>query len=126
MTRSKSALLAAVFASASLGSAAWAQSQSNETKANKGDATQVMPTREDLKPGAAPTVPRMDDNVQRQHDRDRGIEKPTGPGSAATASTGNMAPEVRDWDAIDTNNDGSIQPEEMEVWLKKVGPQAKQ
>lgn len=119
MNRWKSTLLAALFTSASLSGAAWAQSQTN-----KADATQVVPSREDLKPGAAPTVPRMDDNAQRQHDRNTGVDNPAKAGSASAANTGNMAPEVRNWEAIDTNKDNSIQPEEMEVWLKKVGPQA--
>lgn len=83
------------------------------------DATQVVPKKEDLP--ARPSVPAMDANVQRQHDRDSGV-KPQG----ATAQRGGQvaAGGVRDWDAIDTNNDNLIQPEEMEAALKEVGPQA--
>lgn len=34
--------------------------------------------------------------------------------------------QIRDWKAIDKNNDNLISPEEMEAWLKaNPGPQAK-
>lgn len=46
-------------------------------------------------------------------------------GKPAKAKTGSEQQVVgRDWTAIDTNKDGYISPEEMEVWLKaNPGPQ---
>lgn len=136
MNRWKSTLLAAMFAGASMSGAAWAQDQPSKPKAqsSKADATPVVPAREDLQPGAAPTAQRMDDNTQRAHDRDRdGAKKGTGSASAkgvtadtaGTGATPTAAAGTRDWDKIDANNDNLIQPDEMESWLKQVGPQAK-
>lgn len=44
----------------------------------------------------------------------------------AGSSAQQQVPEggVRDWAAIDTNGDDLIQPAEMEVALREVGPQA--
>lgn len=48
-------------------------------------------------------------------------------GNTASAQQQQQVPEggVRDWAKIDTNNDNLIQPAEMEVALKEVGPQGK-
>ena len=87
---------------------------------NKADKNQVVPARSDLQPGAAPTVERLDDNTQRQHDRNAASKRPGAAKSAApvAASTG----EVRDWAAIDKNKDHLISPEEMEDYLKQGSP----
>jgi hypothetical protein len=101
------------------------------TPTNKADATKAMPAREDLKPGAAPTVERMDDNAQRQHGRSgaaggsAAAQGGAAGGKPMASGTAQVASGVRDWKAIDTNNDNLIQPEEMEAALKEVGPQAK-
>jgi hypothetical protein len=83
---------------------------------NKADKTQVVPSRSDLQPGAAPTLSNMDDNAQRQHDPNSaaGTAKPAG----ATPAPG--AGEVRDWSAIDKNKDNLISPEEMEAYLMQT------
>lgn len=71
------------------------------------------------------------DNVQRQHDNDRdgNTSSPNTSTSYQSSKSGasgqGAAGETRDWNAIDTNNDKLIQPEEMEAALKAVGPQAK-
>jgi len=124
MNRCKPTLLAVILASAGLASAAWAQNQTNN-ETNR-DATQVVPGKEDLKPGARPSVQRMDDNVQRQHDRDTGSTQAGSAGAATAGGATQVAQGVRDWNKIDKNNDNLVQPEEMEAWLKQVGPQAKQ
>ncbi|MBA3598910.1 MAG: hypothetical protein H0W40_16265 [Methylibium sp.] len=84
---------AALVAGSFVGSSALAADQTtNQTSTDKADKTQVVPAREDLKPGAAPTVERMDDNAQRQHDRDRGSAGAgSGTGTDAAAGTGAAA-----------------------------------
>lgn len=54
MNRCKYTLFAALFASANMGTAAWAQDQTDKTKAqtNKAGAAQVAPGKENVKPGA--------------------------------------------------------------------------
>jgi hypothetical protein len=45
---------------------------------------------------------------------------------AADAPKAGTAEKGRDWTKIDTNKDGSIQPEEMEKWLaENPGPEKK-
>lgn len=123
------ALVAASVASGAALAADQATKGTNAT--NKADKTQVVPSREDLKPGAAPTVQRMDDNVQRQHNRNRdgGATAAGGTATGAAAQgarSGSVAAkDVRDWNAIDKNNDNLIGPEEMEEALKAAEPQAK-
>jgi hypothetical protein len=111
----KIALVAATLSSG----AAFAADDSKKVTTNKGDAAQVMPSRDDLKPGAAPTVPRMDDNAQRQHDRNTRSAAPAGTGTTTGAApSGTAAADVRDWATIDKNNDHLIGPDEMEAYLK--------
>lgn len=150
MNRIKTALGATFVAASVMASGAFAADDSKAdkaTKTNKADATQVVPSRDDLKPGAAPTVRDMDANTQRQHDpnsaaakagRDemkpdatptaRGTGETTNLGRAgaqpAAAATATSAADVRDWAAIDKNNDNLISPEEMEEALKAPAPQA--
>jgi hypothetical protein len=127
------ASLGAVFVAASMVSvgalAADDATKQGKSATNKADKTQVVPSRDDLQPGAAPSVQRMDDNVQRQHDRDRGSGATAAGGAATGTNAGRTASadakDVRDWDAIDKNNDNLIGPEEMEEALKATGPQAK-
>ncbi|MBA2722026.1 MAG: hypothetical protein H0W48_12930 [Methylibium sp.] len=96
-----------------------------QTSTNKADQTQVVPSRDDLQPGAAPTVESMDANAQRQHDRNRdGSAQGSSTGAAAGGEMAAASSETRDWSAIDTNNDNLISPEEMEAALKADGPQA--
>lgn len=128
MNRWKSTLVAGLFASASMSGAVWAQEQTKKAKdqTNKADATQVVPSREDLKSGAAPTARGMDDNAQRQHGRDGATRSSGTPNAKANARAETQAAAgVRDWSQIDKNNDNLVQPEEMEAWLAQVGPQAK-
>ena len=84
---------------------------------NKADKTQVVPSRSDLQPGAAPTVRGLDDNVQRQHDRNSATGKKAGTAKATGATVPPSAGEVRDWSEIDKNKDNLISPEEMENYL---------
>ena len=84
---------------------------------NKAGKNQVVPGRSDLQPGAAPTVQRMDDNGQRQHDRNAASKTLGAAKPAAPVATGTN--EVRDWAAIDKNKDHLISPEEMEDYLKQ-------
>lgn len=129
------ALAAAVAALSVAGGAAFAADAPAGSKTDKADKTQVVPARDDMKPGAAPSVPRMDDNAQRAHDPDRAAKsKDKGKGAAAsgeTTATGGKAgratssADVRDWSKIDKNNDHLISPEEMEEALKEPGPGAK-
>lgn len=114
----------ALVAAAGVSATAVAADKTAQAPANA-DKTQVAPSRDDLQP-ANPSLRRMDDNVQRQHDNDRdgNTSAPntrTGAGMAGSA----QGDSTRDWNAIDTNNDNLIQPAEMEVALKAVGPQAK-
>lgn len=91
------------------------------------DKTQVVPNREDVLNQGAPTVRNLDSNAQRQHDRDSGVASPanTGPTDTGTGASNATSNATRDWNAIDVNKDNLIQPEEMETWLKQVGPQAR-
>jgi hypothetical protein len=86
---------------------------------NKADKTQVVPSRSDLQPGAAPTVQRMDDNAQRQHDPNSAAARNAGPAKSAGTATpaAASAGDVRDWAAIDKNKDNLISPDEMESYL---------
>jgi hypothetical protein len=113
MVRMHIALASALVAASLTGGGALAAEQ---TKTNKADKSQVVPQRDDLKPGAAPTVQRMDDNAQRAHDRDAGTARS---GSAKPAATGGA--QVRDWAQIDKNKDHLVGPEEMEQWLSQSG-----
>jgi hypothetical protein len=99
MNRIHTAFSAALLASSFVGTAALAADQTTgQTSTDKADKTQVVPAREDLQPGAAPTVERMDDNVQRQHDPDRakdaaaGSAAGTGAGAATTGTGTTDAP----------------------------------
>lgn len=118
MKHAKTLLEAALVVAFATGATANAQTPAT---GNKADKTQVMPPRSDLKPGAAPTVPSMDSNAQRQHDRNAGAAKSAGSakttGTATSAAPG--AGEVRNWGEIDKNKDNLISPEEMEEYLKQ-------
>ena len=116
MIRIHTALSAALLAASMVSGAAIAADQPSKT--NKADKTQVVPPRDDLKPGAAPSVQRMDDNAQRAHDRNTGSSKA---GTAAPAASRVDPAQVRDWSKIDKNSDHLIGPEEMEDWLKQEG-----
>ena len=50
-------------------------------------------------------------------------ESPAGASGSGTSDQ-RVAGGVRDWAQIDANDDNLIQPEEMETWLQKEGPQA--
>ena len=113
-------LLGAAFAVACASAAAAAAP--TPATGNKADKTQVMPSRSDLKPGAAPTVPSMDSNAQRQHDRNSGAAKTAGTGKVAATATPASVGEVRDWAVIDKNKDNLVSPDEMEAYLKQSGP----
>lgn len=128
MNNIASRLTIALLASAGIGGTALAADPVAQTAQNA-DKTQVVPSRDELQPGN-PSLSAMDDNAQRQHDNDRdgNTSSPndtTSYQSNAGASGQGAAGETRDWNAIDTNNDNLIQPTEMEVALKAVGPQAK-
>ena len=122
--------VAAVVIAASLTPLAFAGGAANPA-AQQPDKTQVVPDRQDVQSQGAPSVRELDSNAQRQHDRDSGsagAQTATGStaGTAGGSGTGeNVAPGTRDWSKVDTNDDNLIQPEEMESWLKQVGPQAK-
>lgn len=126
MTRVHSIALATL---AAVGFALPAAAQDRAAGTANNDAKAVVPSKEDLKP-MRPSTQTLDDNAQRAHDRDRGTGSAAGGNAGSSSSTvaagnagGNQA--VRDWGAIDRNNDNLIQPEEMEAALKEVGPQAK-
>jgi hypothetical protein len=121
-------------------------SQGNEY-GNAADKNTVQPSQEAVQQDANEPTPRvLDDNAQRQHDRDQGsTPRPSGDtagttrdGSAAGRSTDSStspssdssisgssgadrsggALTTRDWDKIDTNRDGSVSPDEMDSWLQ--------
>lgn len=128
MNNMASKLTIALLASAGIGGTAFAADPVERTAQNA-DQTQVVPSRDDLQPGN-PSLGAMDDNAQRQHDNDRdgntsSPNNSTSDRSNARASQQGAPGDTRDWNAIDTNNDNLIQPQEMEVALKAVGPQAK-
>ncbi|MCY7369574.1 MAG: hypothetical protein LH479_01550 [Polaromonas sp.] len=132
MNRITTALNVAAFAATSMvGAAAWAADDTKAgAKTNKADQTQVMPAREDLKPGAAPTIESMDANTQRAHDRDRGAKPEPRASAARAAPSAKAGPalaagDVRDWKKIDKNQDNLISPEEMESELNEAWQQRK-
>ena len=110
--------------------------------ADKGaDTNRVQPSREAVQERAnQPSNSVLDDNAQREHDRDQGsTQRPstdtagtthqgasTDNGSAAggmtsdssSADTSGSAATTRDWDKIDTDHDGSVSPQEMDSWLQ--------
>jgi hypothetical protein len=112
MRRFKTSTFVAAFAVASM-SAAIAQTTT--------PGQQTVPATPD------PTVRSLDDTTQRAHDpkqsgaaprATRGAEPTQGSTSAQTGAAG-----VRDWNAIDTNRDHLIQPEEMEASLQQAWAQ---
>ena len=58
------------------------------------------------------------------------VDQQSGPSMAGASGSGTddsemaVAGGTRDWSRIDANNDHLIQPDEMEQWLQKEGPQA--
>lgn len=128
MNRIASRLTIALLATAGLTGTALA-ADSAAKSAQNADKTQVVPGRDDLKPGN-PSLRNMDDNAQRAHDNDRdgNTSSPntsTSYQQRGSGAAGQAAGETRDWAAIGTNSDNLIQPAEMEVALEAVGPQAK-
>ena len=110
------ALLAVAFvATAVFSSAVSAQTTSPAT--NKADPKQTMPARDDMKPGAAPTVQNIGDNAKRQHDPKAAAANKAGTAAAAAATPATTGDEVRDWARIDSNKDNLISPDEMEKYL---------
>lgn len=57
--------------------------------------------------------------------QDAAKDKAAKPAPAAKPAAKPGAVVGRDWSKIDTNKDNYISPEEMEVWLKANGPDAK-
>ena len=106
-------LAVAFVATAVFSSAVSAQATTPAT--NKADPKQVMPARDDMKPGAAPTVQNIGDNAQRQHDP-KGAAANKG-GAVTAPGTAAAVGEVRDWARIDTNKDNLISADEMEKYL---------
>jgi hypothetical protein len=125
MNRIASRLSIALLATAGIASTALAADQTAQSQQDP-DKTQVVPSRGDLQP-SDPSLRSMDDNVQRQHDKDRGgnTDSPNVASRNAGATGQAAAGGVRDWSAVDTNSDNLIQPAEMEAALKETGPQAK-
>lgn len=133
------------------GATAWADDTTPSTPSmmqgsdygNPADKHKVVPSREQVQENAAsPSSSTLDDNAQRQHDRDQGADRPAGADNAATdnaesqptphpgmsaESTGNAAdqaesngtPATRSWDRIDANHDNSVSPDEMDQWLQQ-------
>jgi hypothetical protein len=111
-------------------------SQGNEY-GNAADKNTVQPSQEAVQQGVnEPSPSVLDDNAQRQHDRDQGsTQRPAGD-TAGTTRDGSTSPSsdssisgsgadrsggaltTRDWDKIDTNRDGSVSPDEMDSWLQ--------
>ena len=117
-------MAAALFATAGWCGAAAAQDKPSAAS-DKADKTQVVPAKKDINPYPA-TIEKLDDNAQRSHDRDR-TAAPQGSAvnvtpSANDARTARVPDGVRDWAAIDRNNDNLISPEEMEAALKEGRP----
>lgn len=125
-------------------------SQGNEY-GNASDKAAVQPSREAVQEQAnQPSASVLDDNAQRQHDRDQGItQRPSGDtagttrdgqptdntsgsmgsstssdSSASGMSSGSDAsmPATRDWNKIDTDGNHSISPQEMDSWLQQNRP----
>ncbi|MEO7337561.1 MAG: hypothetical protein ABIV63_13365 [Caldimonas sp.] len=85
-----------------------------------GDAAVTKTRTEGAAAPSQPSVKTLDDNAQREHDRNAATKPPSGVADARVAANG-----VRDWKAIDTNHDNLISPAEMEAALKPIGPQVK-
>lgn len=108
----------------------------------RADTNKVQPSREAVQERAnQPSTSVLDDNAQRQHDRDQGsTQRPSedtagtthqgpssmdsgsassgsGMSSSSGADTGSTIT-TRDWDKIDSNHDGSVSPQEMDSWLQ--------
>ena len=113
-----------------------------QKQAGNADKSQVVPSRGQVQESSrAPSASTLDNNAQRQHDRDRDQARSSQKSQPADAKqqpsagaqqqqgssasgTGESMGQTRDWSKIDANNDNLIQPEEMESWLKQEGPQA--
>jgi hypothetical protein len=65
------------------------------------------------------SVEAMDDNAQRAHSRRDTAAQPKSPRQQQAATQRVAAGDVRDWDAVDKNDDNLISPEEMEEALKE-------
>lgn len=133
------------------GTSAWADDTTPMTPSmkqgsdygNPADKNQVVPSREQVqKDAAAPSSSTLDDNAQRQHDRDQGVTSGQGADqgmpadarangeSMPTPHQGMSAPDAVqgqsdasgttwNWDQIDANHDNSVSPDEMNQWLQQ-------
>jgi hypothetical protein len=126
--RSLPSTLAVALACAAFGTAAWAQDKSAAPASPSADSTQVVPSKDQLTP-QNPSSAGMDDNAQRQHDRQQGATgqgtggaAPAQQGAQTTASGAQGAQAgsqelAYDYASMDKNNDHLISPEEMEAQL---------
>lgn len=90
--------------------------------AQNNDGSKVMPTQKDVQQSQAqPSNENMDANAQRAHDRNTASTRANSSSSSAAVASS----DVRDWSAIDKNQDNLISPEEMEASLKQNAPAAK-
>ena len=104
--------------------------------ADKGaDTTKVQPSQEAVQQRAnEPSTGVLDDNAQRQHDRNQGSTQRPSADSAGTTHQGSTdsgsagmsgidtsggSATTRDWNKIDADQDGSVSPQEMDNWLQK-------
>jgi hypothetical protein len=129
-------------------SASMTQGNEYGNAADKGaDTNKVQPSQEAVQQRAnEPSSSVLDDNAQRQHDRNQGSTPRPSADSAgtthqgATGSAGGMSSDsstgcssgmsggadtsdgsatTRDWNKIDADQDGSVSPQEMDNWLQK-------
>ena len=129
-------------------SASMTQGNEYGNAADKGaDTNKVQPSQEAVQQRAnEPSSSVLDDNAQRQHDRNQGSTQRPSADSAgtthqgATGSAGGMSSDsstggssgmsgsaetsdgsaaTRDWNKIDADQDGSVSPQEMDNWLQK-------
>jgi hypothetical protein len=114
MKRFNSAMIAAALVCAAFGVGACAAD--NLARSTEADKTQVKPSKMEAQQ-AQPSNETMDANAQRAHDRNTGSTTSRTTTQRPQVATG----EVRNWDAIDKNNDNLISPEEMEAELQQKG-----
>ncbi len=106
----KAPIIAALVAGLGFGSAAFAADKSAEQKAASPSAREAG--IENPK-AAAERCPESYDSVRKEH-----VERTKEQG-AAGPSGDPIAPKLRDWSKIDKNDDGLIQPAEMDAWNEK-------